>query len=165
VRVPGLIIPVFLLLAATGRGEDRLWSAVLLASNAAQPKDPPAELAPVVARLKRIFGYNQFEVLGTDALPLTDGAELSPVPTKNFWMNLKARRASVKEARGGYLLNLELYQDKRALVDTIAMIAPGSPLFFRGPMHARGQILIVLQVLPEARPNPDSGAIKTAAPK
>ena len=139
---------LILILAATAHAEDRLWSAVVIANNVAQPKEPPAELKPVLARLKRVFGYNQFEIIGTDVKPVGDGTERALTPTPNFWMNLKARHASVKEARGGYLLNLELYQDKRALVDTVAMIAPESPLFFRGPMHARGQILIVLQVLP-----------------
>lgn len=131
-------------------GEDRLWSAVLIANNAASPKDPPAELKPVVGRLKRLFGYNQFEVLGAETRSLGDGAEQEFKPGKQFSLKIKARRASVKEARGGYLLNLELYQEKRALVDTVAMIAPESPLFFRGPLHARGQIIIVLQVLPAA---------------
>ena len=144
------IFPFILLalLGATASAEDRLWTAVVIANNVAQPKEPPAELKPIVARLKRVFGYNQFEIIGTDVKPVGDGAEQKLSPTPNFWMNLKARHASVKEARGGYLLNLELYQDKRPLVDTVAMIAPESPLFFRGPLHARGQILIVLQVLP-----------------
>ena len=139
---------LFLILLATAHAEDRLWSAVVVASNVAKPKDPPAELKPMVARLKRLFGCNQFEIIGTDVKPVGDGTEQTLQPSPNFGLTLKARHASVKEARGGYLLNLELYQDKRALVDTVAMIAPESPLFFRGPQHARGQILIVLQVLP-----------------
>jgi len=147
-----LLLLLLLLAAAVlpARGEDRLWSAVLIANNAASPKDPPSELKPVVGRLKRLFGYNQFEVLGNETKSLGDGAEQEFRPGKQFWLKIKARRASAKEARGGYLLNLELYQDKRALVDTVAMIAPESPLFFRGPLHARGQIIIVLQVLPSA---------------
>ena len=159
------IFACVLMLGAVARAEDRLWSAVLVASNVAQPKDPPAELLPVIPRLKRVFGYNQFEVLGTDVKPVSDGAGISPVPTKNFWMNIKARRTSVKQARGGYVLNLELYQDERPLVDTIAVIAPESPLFFRGPMHARGQILIVLQIVPEPINQPSPGAIKASATK
>lgn len=146
-----LLLPSLLaFVALTARGEDRLWSAVLIASNATSPKEPPAELKPVVSRLKRVFGYNQFEVLGTDTKPVGDGTEQELKPATQFWLKFKARRASAKEARGGYLLNLELYQDKRALVDTVAMIAPESPLFFRGPLHARGQIIIVLQVRPSA---------------
>ncbi len=56
--------------------------------------------------------------------------------------------ADLKEARGGYLLNLELFHDKQQLVETEAKIAPESPLFIRGPLHARGQILFVVLVKP-----------------
>jgi len=157
-------LAVFALLASSAHAEDRLWSAVLIANNAARPKEPPVELKPVVARLKRVFGYNQFEVLGADTQPIGDGTEQPLRPGTHFWLNFKARRASAKEARGGYLLNLELYQEKRALVDTVAMIAPESPLFFRGPLHARGQIIIVLQVLPGAAPQrtPQPGALRVS---
>jgi len=157
-----LPIVLFALIALSARGgEDRLWSAVLIANNAAKPKEPPAELKPVVARLKRVFGYNQFELLGAETKPVGDGTEQMLRPAPQFWLNFKARRASVKEARGGYLLNFELYQDKRALVDTVAMIAPESPLFLRGPLHARGQIIIVLQVLPAAPPS-QPGAVQVS---
>lgn len=135
-------------LAALAVAEDRVWSAVLVANNVPQPKPIPAELKPVAARLQRVFGYNQFEIIGSASAALEDGGEQSLKPTRTFWLKLKARQASVKEARGGYLLNLQLYQDERALVDTVALIAPESPLFFRGPIHARGQVLVVLLVQP-----------------
>jgi hypothetical protein len=143
-----LAFALLLALAPLASAVDKIWSAVLVANNVAQPKPVPAELKPVAARLQRVFGYNQFEIIGTASAELEDGADRSLMPTKNFWLNLKARHASIKEARGGYLLNLQLHQDKRALVDTVALIAPESPLFFRGPLHARGQVLIVLQVQP-----------------
>jgi len=126
----------------------RIWSAVLIANNVAKPKDPPPELQPIAARLKRVFGYNQFEIVGKDDAPIEDGAERKLTPSRTFWIDLKARKASVKEARGGYLLNLRLYQNEKPIVDTVALIAPESPLFFRGPMYAKGQIIIALQVQP-----------------
>ncbi|HET6410166.1 MAG TPA: hypothetical protein VFG14_19910 [Chthoniobacteraceae bacterium] len=125
-----------------------IWSAVLLASNPSKPKDPPEELRALAPRLQRVFGYNQFEIAGKDEATIEDGAERKLTPSRAFWIDLKARHASVKEARGGYLLNLRLYQDEKPIVDTVALIAPESPLFFRGPMHARGQIIVVLQVRP-----------------
>jgi hypothetical protein len=134
--------------ALQAQAGDKIWSAVLLASNAADPKPVCAELKPVAKRLQRVFGYNQFEVVGHAAAEIDDDARISLTPTKTFWLNLQARRATNPDARGGYLLNLLLYQNDRALVDTVALIAPGSPLFFRGPMSARGQVLIVLQVQP-----------------
>lgn len=138
---------LFLLLLATSvEAGDKIWSAVLLATNVAKPKPAPAELKPVAARLQRVFGYNQFEIVGSAAAAVTDDTNLSLTPTKTFWLNLQARRASSPDARGGYLLNLLLYQNERPLVDTVAVIAPASPLFFRGPLSARGQVIVVLQV-------------------
>jgi len=130
------------------RAQDKIWSAVLFATNVSSPKEAPDELKPIAARLKRVFGYNQFEIVGSDQADLADGVERQLNPTKVFWFNLQARHASIKEARGGYLLNVKLNQQKRALVDTVALIAPDSPLFFRGPLHGKGQILMVLQVMP-----------------
>jgi hypothetical protein len=141
-------LALLLAFAPLAQAADKIWSAVLLASNATQPKPVPAELKPVAARLERVFGCNQFELIGSATAELEDGSEQTLKPTKTFWLNLKARRASIKEARGGYLLNLQLMQNERTLVDTVTLIAPGSPLFFRGPMHARGQVLVVLQVQP-----------------
>ena len=137
-----------LLFVPATRAEDKIWCAVLLATDAASPKAPPAELKPVLGRLQRVFGYDQFDIVGKATADIKDSTAFSMTPTKTFWMNLQARQASIKEARGGYLLNLQLYQDTRVLVDTVTLIAPGSPLFFRGPMSASGQVIVVLQVQP-----------------
>ena len=142
-----LFLALLALPVVAARAEDRLWSAVVLATNAAQPKDAPAELREFAPRLKRVFGYNQMELLGSAAAPLAareEGATLAPTP--DFSFKVRARRTTSKEARGGYLLNLQLFQDKRVLVDTEAKLAPGSPFFIRGPQSGKGQIIIVLQV-------------------
>ncbi len=141
-----LAAALLLALALDAAAADKIWSAVLLATNVANPKPAPTELKPVAARLQRVFGYNQFEIVGRASADLTDDAKLSLTPTKTFWLDLKARRASSPDARGGYLLNLLLFQNDRPLVDTVAVIAPASPLFFRGPMSAHGQVIVVLQV-------------------
>ena len=127
-------------------GNDKIWSALVVATNAASPKDPPAELREFAPRLNRIFGYNQFELVGNATEIIDDKIESWLVPSQSFWLGVKARRCTSKEARGGYLLNLQLFHDKRPLVDTEAKLAPGSPLFIRGPQYGKGQIIIVLQV-------------------
>ena len=58
-----------------GIAEDKVWSAVVLASNAKkgeQPKVPPTEIGPYVPKLGKFFGYNQFEILGS-ATKVMDG--------------------------------------------------------------------------------------------
>jgi hypothetical protein len=132
--------------AVAPAAQDTIWSAVVIARNVASPKPPPPELAEFIGRLQRVFGYNQFELFGSASKPIGDRTESWLVPSKSFWLGVNARRSVSKEARGGYLLNLQLFQDKRPLVDTEAKLAPGSPLFIRGPEYGNGQVIIVLQV-------------------
>ncbi len=125
----------------------QIWSALVLATNAANPKPAPHELQEFVPRMKKVFGYNQFELAGPSvSQEIGDGTESWLVPSKSFWMGLKGRRALAKEAQGGFLLSLQLYQDQRPIVDTEVKLAPGSPLFIRGPQYGKGQLIIVLQV-------------------
>jgi len=127
-------------------GQDTIWSGVVIARNVPSPQPPPTELREFAGRLKRVFGYNQFELFGSASNPISDRTERWLVPSKSFWLGVNARRAVSKEARGGYLLSVQLFQDKRPLLDTEAKLAPGSPLFIRGPMYGSGQLIIVLQV-------------------
>lgn len=125
---------------------DKIWSAVILATNPPTPKEAPPELGEFAPRLKRIFGYSQFEVIGAVTEKIGDKSESWLVPSRNFWLEVKARRINSKEASGGYLLNLQFFQDKRPILETEAKLAPGSPLFIRGPQYGRGQVIIVLKV-------------------
>ena len=133
-------------LAAAARGEDKIWTAVVLASNVASPKEPAKELRNSLPKLKRVFGYNQFEVIGSATDKIADKSELKLTPTQTFWMQVRARSTTSKEARGGYLLSLQLFNEKRQLVDTETRLAPGSPLFIRGPEYGKGQIIFALMV-------------------
>lgn len=142
-----LLLAALAALASSAVAGDTLWSAVVLASNVAKPKDAPAELREFAPRLKRVFECNQFEIVGTASKPIEDRKELWLVPTPNFWFGVTPRRATSVEARGGYLLSLQLFQDKRQIVDSDTRLAPGSPLFIRGPECANGgRFIFVLQV-------------------
>lgn len=125
-----------------------IWSALVVATNTPDPKPAPAKLREFAPRMQKVFGYNQFELVGSVAQEVGDRAEDWLVPTKSFWLGLKARRSSSKEAQGGYLLSLQLFHEKRPLIDTEVKLAPGSPLFIRGPQYGNGHLIIVLQVQP-----------------
>jgi len=125
---------------------DRVWSALVLATNSADPKPAPPELKALAPRMKRVFGYNQFELAGSASQAIGNQQESWLVPSKSFSLGLRARRAMSKEAQGGYLLWLQFFQDKRELVETEVKLAPGSPLFIRGPQYGKGQLIVVLQV-------------------
>ena len=141
-----LFTALALAFTATTQAEDKIWTAVVLATNAASPKETPKELRDSLPKLKRVFGYNQFEVIGSASEKIEHGSELRLTPTQSFWLQAKARRATSKEARGGYLLSLQLFNEKRQLVDTEARLAPGSPLFIRGPEYGKGQIVFALMI-------------------
>jgi len=129
-----------------GPPADKVWSAVVLASNTKKGEKPapvPPELAPFAAKLSKFFGYEQFEILGSATKAMDGQIERWLVPTQNFWVGARATRE-----HGAYRLNMEFYHDKRRLLETEAMLGPRSPLFIRGPMHVRGQIIVVFEVKP-----------------
>lgn len=127
-------------------GGDKIWSAVLVATKPPNPKADPPALAEFVPRLKRIFGYTQYEIIGATTETIDEKAESWLVPSQNFWLQVKARRVAANESRGPYQVNIQLFQDNRPILETEAKVSPGSPLFIRGPQHGSGQVIIVLQV-------------------
>lgn len=138
------LLASLLLLTALASADDKVWSAVVLASNpdkGLEPKQPPAELAPFAAKLTKVFGYEQFEILGTASKLMDAQNERWLVPSQNFWVGATARKEGT-----GYHLNLEFFHDKRRIVETEARLGIGSPLFVRGPMHKRGQLIVVFEV-------------------
>jgi hypothetical protein len=138
------ILASLLLLAAFASAEDKVWSAVVLATNPArgiERKAPPAEIAPYAAKLTKVFGYEEFQILGSATKVMDDRNERWLVPSQNFWVG-----AVAKKDTPGYHLNLEFFHDKRRIVVTEAKLGLDSPLFIRGPMHPRGQLIVVFEV-------------------
>ena len=117
-----------------------VWSALVLATNNPAPHEPAAELAPLAGKLKNVFGYNQFEVIGSHSEKMDNAQERWLLPSKSFFLHVSSQKVSDAE----YLLRLQLYQDKRMLVETKANLSSQSPLFIRGPLYADGQLIIVL---------------------
>lgn len=124
--------------------QDNVWSGVVLASNPKKGERamaPPPELAPFASRLSKVFGYGQFELLGSATKTMDEASERWLVPTPNFWVCARATREG-----GGYRLNLEFFHDKRRLLGMETMLGPKSPVFIRGPVHTRGQVIVVFEV-------------------
>ena len=146
-----------------------VWSALVLATNEDQPKSPPHELAHFVPKLEKIFGYNQFELIGQHTEKMDDPNECWLIPSKDFFLRVdtktiagkdaekigekekekteKADKADKgKEKEKTYVLKLALFQDTKQLLEFETKLASQSPLFIRGPMYAGGQLIIVLLV-------------------
>lgn len=140
------LFAALLALATLAHADDKVWSAVILATNSKhgeKPKEVPAELAPYAAKLGKIFGCDQFEVLGSATKSMDGQNERWLVPSQNFWVGANALREG-----DGYRLKLEMFHDKRRIVETEAKLGARSPLFIRGPMHERGQLIVVFEIRP-----------------
>src|SRR5882724_3917386 len=85
---------------------DRIWSGVIVATSPETPKEPPPELREFASKLRRVFGYTQFELVGSATEAIDELTENWLVPSPIFPLSVRARRTTSKEARGGYLLNL-----------------------------------------------------------
>jgi hypothetical protein len=139
------ILAALLLCATSAFGGEEIWSAMILASNPApgkEPAPPPPELVPYAKRLTKVVGYEQFEILGSASKGMGKGEqERWLVPSPTFLLGAQARAEG-----GGYRIRLELYQEKRRLLQTEAQLGIASPLFISGPRHARGQLIIVFEI-------------------
>jgi hypothetical protein len=137
-----------MMLAAPSAFGGEIWSAMVLASNPAageQPTPPPTELAPFVKRLSKVLKAEQFEILGSAAKTIgKNDQERWLVPSPTFLLGVQAR----SEGKDDFRINLELYQEKRRLLQTEARLGLQSPLFISGPKHARGQLVIVFEIRP-----------------
>ena len=145
-KVLGWAVACAFFLTAGAQAGEKVWSAVVLASNpknGGKSKPVRAELAAFEKRLAKFFGYGQFEILGEATKTMDAQTEQWLVPTPNFWLGTKATREA-----NGYLLEMQFFHDKRLILETKAKLGPKSPLFICGPMHARGQLIMVFEVKP-----------------
>jgi hypothetical protein len=139
------LFAVFLSLAlspAGARAAETVWSGLVNAENVPQPAAMPTELTPIEQTLKRLFGYNQFQVIGQSSKTLTSGQEDWLASSKYFALHVDARGQS----EGGYVLNLKLYKEKELLLETDTKLSKRSPLVIKGPQVGSGQLLLVLIV-------------------
>jgi len=145
VRSLAFLIPFVSLIAgaASGlQGAETVWSGLVIAENVAQPQPIPPELIRIEGPLKKLFGYNQFQVIGQSQKILKTGQEDWLATSKFFGLHVDARG----ESEAGYVLNLKLYKEKELLLETDAKLSKRSPLVIKGPQVGSGQLLLVLVV-------------------
>ncbi len=127
--------------AMAGAGEN-VWSGIVIANNAAQPAPTPPELRRIEETLRELFGYNQFKLIGQSNKRLEKGDEDWMAASKYFALHVDSKGAS----ESGYLLDLQLFQEKKLLLETEAKLNKRSPLVIKGPQVGDGQLLLLLVV-------------------
>ena len=136
------LVAGILAFAATpsGRAAESVWSGLVMANNVPEPTPIPAELSRLEGTLKRLFGYNQFQVIGQSRQTLKSGDEEWLASSKYFSLHIDSKAA----ARASYLLNLQLRQEEKLLLETDAKLSKASPLVIRGPQVGDGQLVLLV---------------------
>jgi hypothetical protein len=134
------LLPIFGSTAAV-RGET-VWSGLVIANNVPEPTPIPAELSGLEDTLKQVFGYNQFQVIGQARKTLRTGEEEWMATSKYFSLHVDSKALS----KSAYLLNLQLFQEQKLLLETDARLSKRSPLVIRGPQIGDGQLVLLLVV-------------------
>ena len=128
--------------SSVARAAESVWSGLVVASNAPQPTPIPAELNKLEGTLKGLFGYNQYQVIGQTRSTLKSGEEDWLASSKYFSLRVDSKAAT----RAAYVLNLQLFQEQKLLLETEAKLSKRSPLVIRGPQVGEGQLVLVLLV-------------------
>jgi hypothetical protein len=140
----------------------RIWSGLVLATNPAHPGQSSERLRKYSEKLKHIFGYNQFDLIGEYSDKVDDRNERWLVPSKEFYMSVHpetGKRVPMKR--------IVLFEGRRRVAEFDTRLTPESPLFIRGPQYAGGQLVIVVHAgdVPEVTPPPRAAAaVMVAAP-
>lgn len=121
---------------------ENVWSGIVIARNVAQPEETPPELGRLEQTLKQLFGYNQFKLIGQSRKTLRTGDEDWMASSKYFSLHVDSKGVS----RSGYLLDLQLFQEKKLLLETEAKLSRSSPLVIKGPQVGDGLLLLLLVV-------------------
>ena len=140
-----------MLLVATGTlsmtsgaaAAETVWSGLVMANNVPEPTPIPAELTRLEGTLKQLFGYNQFQVIGQSRKTLQGGAEDWLASSKYFSLHVDSKGTN---APSSYLLNLQLFQEEKLLLETEARLSKRSPLVIKGPQVGAGQLVLLLVV-------------------
>jgi hypothetical protein len=128
--------------AATTQAGENVWSGLVIANNAPQPEPTPRELARIQGTLKALFGYNQFKLIGQSNAKLEKGYADWTATSKYFTLHVDSKGAR----DSGYLLALQLFQEKKLLLETEAKLNKQSPLVIKGPQVGDGQLLLLLSI-------------------
>ena len=140
--VAAFVAILWLAVGGMAQAEEVVWSGLVYASNGATPVSVPKQLAGFSDKLKDVFGYDQLELLSEHREVMESERERWLLPGKGFCLKVDAR----KNPDRGYLLNMQLFQEKRVLVQTQAKLARKCPIFIRGPLCAKGQLIIVVLI-------------------
>ncbi len=136
-----ILVSVLMIPSLRAADGDRIYSALILANKESSPGPVPKELASDAAEIKEIFGFNSLYLLGDKKKPVSADSWLVPSDEFFFKVNLLKR----EETR--YVLEIELYQQKKQLLSAKVCLAKDAPLYIRGPQWGKGRLVLLLKII------------------
>ena len=121
----------------------RLWCALVVATNDREPPPPAAPIAPYAEMLRRIFGYNRFDLIGERLGVAGPDNTRWMVPSTELFLQAEPRPGG-GEGRSFFLIRL--FQRDRALFASEIGLTDRSPLYIRGPLWGNGQLILILEL-------------------
>ncbi len=118
---------------------------------ASDDAEPPTQAKPVridaglqqslSVRLARVFRFPHYHLMGRHTQKVFKEYESWVVPSKDLCLRIDSRGPA---GRGGVSVHLQLWQDKKVLVKSDAVILPGRPVFLGGPKWRGGRLVFVV---------------------
>jgi hypothetical protein len=136
------VVVALILGAPAAQAAENVWSGLVIANNVPQPEPTPRELSRIQGTLKALFGYNQFKLIGQSNKKLDKGYADWTAASKYFALHVDSKGTR----DSGYLLYLQLFQEKKLLLETEAKLSKESPLVIKGPQVGDGQLLLLLVI-------------------
>lgn len=137
--------------AATGAASDALVEGYLFfavndAAAPAQEEKVSAEAAVLTAlegRLKKVFGYSNYHLIGRHSQKVFKEYESWVVPSKDLCLKIDSRGPA---AEGGVNIHLQLWQDTKVLVKSDSVLRADKPIFLGGPNWRTGRLIFVVRL-------------------
>lgn len=107
----------------TTLADDAVWVGLIYATNEESPAPPPRQLVGVAHKLKKIFGYNQFTLLGDQRrIVRNDQSEEWLVPGKPFSLSVQTTEKRLfKTARSDT-------KPKTKIAPSLGTLSNGAPM-------------------------------------
>ncbi len=138
--VVAVVLALSSAVAGPAQATESVWSGLVMANNVPEPTPIPLELNRLEGTLKQLFGYNQFQVIGQSRKTLKSGGEDWEATSKYFSLRVDSKSTS----KTSFLLNLQLFQEQKLLLETDAKLSKSSPLVIKGPQVGDGQLVLLL---------------------
>ena len=132
--------------ASDGSVEGYLFFAVNDEAAPAQEEKVTADAAVVAsmeARLKKVFPYTHYHLIGKHSQQVFKEYESWVVPSKDLCLKIDSRGPAES---GGVNVHLQLWQDTKVLVKSDAVLLKDKPIFLGGPNWRKGRLIFVVRL-------------------